>query len=230
MIDEIERKVDDDVAAEMAAEAMAETEPPEVKEEETIAEQGEDLTIVEEEEEEEEEAEEEVADQTPEGRIAELQEEVTSLKTRLLRARADLENFRKRSGREKQEHVKYANRKVFLELLDVIDNFDRALTAVTDPKDNFVIGVKMIQKQLMDVLGNNGVEIINAEGRFFDPYLDEAIAREHTDELEENAIMEVFQKGFRFHGQLLRPTKVKVAVKPDSAAPNQEETPVSDEE
>jgi len=167
---------------------------------------------------------------TPEGRVAELESEVASLKHMLLRARADLENFRKRSEREKQEHVKYANRKVFTDMLDVIDNFERALGAVADPQDNFVIGVKMIQKQLLDVLGNNGVEIINAEGRLFDPYLDEAIAREHTDEYEENAIIEVFQKGFRYHGQLLRPSKVKVAVKPETKDEAPEEEPAGDEE
>lgn len=146
-------------------------------------------------------------------RIDELETELNSVRTNFLRARADLENFRKRTMREKEEHAKFANRRIFTELLDVMDNFDRAMTAIQDPKDNFVIGVKMIQKQLTDVLGAQGVEEIPVGDRAFDPYLDEAIAREHTNDHEENAILEVFQKGYRFKGQLLRPTKVKVAVR-----------------
>jgi len=143
--------------------------------------------------------------------IAKQESELEDMKGALLRARADLENFRKRSDRERQDHIKFANRKIFLSLLEVLDNFDRALTAVTDPKDNFVIGVKMIQKQLVDVLTQNGVEMINPTGRSFDPYLDEAIASEISEEHEENTILEVFQNGFRYHGTLLRPSKVKVA-------------------
>jgi molecular chaperone GrpE len=73
----------------------------------------------------------------------------------------------------------------------------------------------MIYKQLCDVLTQNGVEEINALGRLFDPYLDEALAREVSTEHPENTVLEVFQKGFRFHGSLLRAAKVKVAVAPE---------------
>ena len=165
----------------------------------------------------EDEDEDEDGDEDPKDKkIAELEEETSNMRNMLLRTRADMENFRKRNEREKQETTKFANRRIFNELLDVLDNFDRAMMAAHDVKDNFVIGVTMIQKQLIDVMKQNGVEEISAEGRMFDPYLDEAIAREHTDKHEENTILEVFQKGFRFHGQLLRPTKVKVAAKPES--------------
>lgn len=154
-------------------------------------------------------------------RVARLEQENEALKTRVLRAQADMENYRKRSERERLDSIKYANKRIFLELLEVIDNFDRALTAVTDPKDNFVIGVNMIHKQLTDVLSQNGVEEINPAGRLFDPYLDEALAQEVTTEHEENMVIEVFQKGFRFQGTLLRPSKVKVAA---TAAKEADET------
>ena len=162
--------------------------------------------------EEAEPAESEVED--PDTLVARLQEENKALNTRVLRAHADLENFKRRSERDRRDSIRYANKKIFLEILSVLDNFDRALAAVVDPKDNFVIGVEMIRKQLTDVLTQNGVEEINSKGRLFDPYLDEAIGKEPTSEHEENMVIEVFQKGYRFQGQLLRASKVVVAVPP----------------
>ena len=156
--------------------------------------------------------------------IRTLKAEKAALESRVLRAHADMENFKKRSEREKLDSIKFANKQVFFDILNVLDNFERALFSVEDPNDNFVIGVTMIQKQLLELLKQNGVEEIEALGRAFDPYLDEAMAREETSEHEENTILEVFQKGFRFQGLLLRPTKVKVA-----AAPAPEET-TSDED
>ncbi|MDJ0836167.1 MAG: nucleotide exchange factor GrpE [Acidobacteriota bacterium] len=204
MIEEPQDKAPEEVeTAPEAADAAPEEETPEVSDE----------TDTEEDQDEEEEEEE----QDPKDKkIAELEYELANMRNMLLRTRADMENFRKRNERERAETTKFANRKIFNEMLEVLDNFDRAMTAAPDAKDNFVIGVTMIQKQLIDVLKQNGVEEINAEGRLFDPYLDEAIAREHTSEYEEHTIIEVFQKGFRFHGQLLRPSKVKVAAKPEA--------------
>lgn len=153
-----------------------------------------------------------------------LKDENQRLKTSTLRAHADLENFKKRASRERQEAIKYANKNVFIEILNVLDNFDRAMEAVPDPKDNFVIGVGMIQRQLLEVLTQNGVEIIDAVNKPFDPYLHEAIAREETDAFEEGTIMDVFQKGFTFNGSLLRPSKVKVS----APVTDKEEAPVAE--
>lgn len=140
-----------------------------------------------------------------------LRAENADLKGRLLRAHADLENFKKRAERDKQETVKYANKTVFGNLLAVIDNFDLAMMAAKDTKDPFVVGVDMIHKQLSDVLRQGGVEIVEAEGRAFDPYLHEAIAQEETDAVEENTVLQVLKKGYRYHGTLLRPAAVKVS-------------------
>lgn len=148
--------------------------------------------------------------------IERLKEQTRDSSSRFLRACADLENFKKRSVREKQESVKFANKQIFLQTLHVLDNFERALAAVENPRDSFVIGVEMIRKQLQEVLTQNGVEEIDATGKPFDPYLHEAIAKESSDEFEDNVVMEVFQKGFRFQGILLRPAKVKVATDPEA--------------
>lgn len=158
-----------------------------------------------------------------EDEIASLRAENADLKARVLRAHADFENFKKRAERDKQDTVKYANKAVFSNLLGVIDNFDLAMMAATDPKDPFVVGVDMIHKQLSEVLRQGGVEIIEAEGRAFDPYLHEAIAQEETSEVEENTVIQVLKKGFRFHGTLLRPASVKVAKAPAEPAPSEPE-------
>ncbi len=163
--------------------------------------------------------EEEEEEEGPEAIMAQLEEEKQQLNRRLLRAHADLENFKKRSIRERQESIRHANKEIFLHILQVLDNFERAMLSVQDPKDNFVVGISMIQKQLTEVLTQHGVEEIKAMGRPFDPYLHEAIAMEESSEHEENTVIEEFQKGFRFHGSLLRATKVKVAVAPKETEP-----------
>jgi molecular chaperone GrpE len=162
--------------------------------------------------------------------LAQLQAENADLKARILRAHADLENFKKRAERDKQDTVRFANKTVFGNLLGVIDNFDLAMMAATDPKDPFVVGVDMISKQLIEVLRQGGVEVIEAEGRAFDPYLHEAIAQEETADVEENTVIQVMKKGYRFHGQLLRPAAVKVAKAPQAAEPEAATEPESDEE
>ncbi len=159
--------------------------------------------------------------------VGRLQEELRGMNARVLRAQADLENYKKRAEREKQESIKYASKRLFGQILEVMDNFDRALMAITDPKDNLAIGVSMIHKQLQDVLAQNGVEEIQAVGRPFDPYLDEALAQEPRADVEEHTIVEVFQKGYRFQGNLLRATKVKIATIMPAAA---EETTNESEE
>ncbi len=149
-----------------------------------------------------------------EDKVAALEAQVKDFQNKFLRARADLENFRKRSEREKADAVKRANRNILMDLLDVNDNFERATTSVSDEKDPFVVGVLMIRKQLQDTLSQQGVEEVGALHRPFDPYLHEAFAYEPSEEHPENVVIEVFQKGYRYQGQLLRAAKVKVSAAP----------------
>lgn len=153
---------------------------------------------------------------TPSGedKVAALEAQVKDFQNKFLRARADLENFRKRSEREKADAVKRANRNILMDLLDVNDNFERATTSISDETDPFVVGVLMIRKQLQDTLSQQGVEEVEAMHRPFDPYLHEAFAYEPSDAHPENVVIEVFQKGYRYQGQLLRAAKVKVSAAP----------------
>lgn len=168
----------------------------------------------------------EEAEPAEEDRVAELEAQVKDFQNKFLRARADLENFRKRSEREKQDAVKRANRGLLSDLLDVNDNFERATTSITDEKDPFVVGVLMIRKQLQDTLNQNGLEEVDALHKPFDPYLHEAFAYEPSADHPENVVIEVFQKGYKHQGQLLRAAKVKVSAAPAAPA---EEAPEGDE-
>lgn len=144
-----------------------------------------------------------------------LRAELEAANQRVLRAVADFENYKRRSERERSESIKFANKNIFQSILNVLDNFERALDSAPDQNDNFVIGVKMIRKQLLDVLLQNGVEEVEAIGKPFDPYMHEAFAKEETDAHPDNTVVEVYQRGFKFHGTLLRPAKVKVAMAPE---------------
>ena len=148
--------------------------------------------------------------------VAALRTENENLRNQVLRARADFENARRRTDREKQDAIRFANKRIFFQLLGVMDNFERAIGASQDPEDPFTVGVLMIQKQLEDVLTQNGVQEVPALNRPFDPYLHEAFAKETSSEHPENTVIEVFQKGYKFNDQLLRPATVKVSTSPDT--------------
>ena len=107
---------------------------------------------------------------------------------------------------------KYAGQQVVANLLPVIDNFERALQAESgqDPA-SFVEGIRMIQKQLVDVLSKANVSVVEAKGQPFNPEFHEAIASEVNDEVEDETVLEEFQKGYIMHGRLIRPAIVKVS-------------------
>lgn len=143
--------------------------------------------------------------------IETLREENAALRNQVLRTRADFENAKRRTEREKQDAIRFANKKIFFDLLGVMDNFERAMGSSADPDDPFVVGIVMIQKQLEDVLTQNGVKEVAALNQPFDPYNHEAFAKEQDDSVPENTVIEVFQKGYKFFDQLLRPATVKVS-------------------
>lgn len=120
----------------------------------------------------------------------------------LQRLQAEFENFQKRVAKEKEQLLQFANKGLLLKLLEVNDNFERALKAESEIKE----GVEMIFKQFNDLLEKEGVSQIKAKGKDFDPRLHEAV----TKEGEGNKIVEVFQKGYMFKDKLLRPSKVKI--------------------
>lgn len=126
----------------------------------------------------------------------------------LQRLQAEFINYRNRIEKEKKELIENANEKLILNLLDVIDNFDRALKSIKD-KDTKK-GIEMIYKQLNTVLKNQGLTPINSIGQKFNPYEHEAVLKEESKQ-EENVIIEEFQKGYKLKDKIIRPSKVKIS-------------------
>jgi len=153
-------------------------------------------------------------------RIKNLMEGNQKMSADLLRSQADYENLKRRSARERFEEIKRAKKSVFLSFLEVLDNFERALTTEDKSHSSFVQGIEMIHKQFVDVLSQNSVYEINAEGTPFNPHMHEAMVQQPTNDFEENLVVQVFQKGYSFNGELLRPSQVSVATPvPDEPPP-----------
>jgi|GEM_PF-306080 len=134
---------------------------------------------------------------------------------RLLRLQAEFDNFRKRSIKERQEFIKYANEGLIIELVGMLDNFQRSIKAA-DLKQDFKLlhqGVDMISKQLHKLLEEKGLRRINSKGEKFDPNKHEAIEAVVSDEAEEGCILEEFQPGYILNDRVIRPAMVKVAKK-----------------
>lgn len=129
----------------------------------------------------------------------------------LLRLQADFDNFRRRTRQEREEWFRQAAEGVVAELLPVLDNFERALGHPGDRLDDFLAGVRMIHRQLEDILAGQGLERIPGMGREFDPNIHEAVARVATEESAENTVVEELRPGYYFKGKVLRPAMVKVA-------------------
>ncbi|MCZ6778376.1 MAG: nucleotide exchange factor GrpE [Acidobacteria bacterium] len=139
-----------------------------------------------------------------------------ALLDRLKRLQAEYENYRKRVERVRVEHREQANAKLVLEILPVLDSFERALKdRSTDAADEFSTGVQLIERQLREVLDRAGLELIQAAGDMFDPEIHEAVAATHDPAATPGKILDVFEQGYRFKGRLLRPARVRVAAAED---------------
>jgi molecular chaperone GrpE len=155
-------------------------------------------------------------------------EQVTELKARaakadeywdrLLRAAADLENFKKRAARERQEAVKFANESLLTSLIPALDNFDMALAAVdnagSSAAESLKTGIVMVYNQLKAALAEAGLEEIDASGQPFDPKLQEAVSEQESAELPEGHVVQQLRKGYKLRERLIRPASVVVARKP----------------
>lgn len=134
-------------------------------------------------------------------------------KEQYLLAVADFENHRKRVQREKEDIVCFANEKLVLELLPILDNLQRALTMELDKAgmESVLEGVRMVTGQLHSVLGACGLEAVEAVGRPFDPQYHEAVGVLPSDEHDEGTVISELQKGYSLKGKILRPSMVHVA-------------------
>src|ERR1044072_3937420 len=138
----------------------------------------------------------------PEDALAVLQADLDRFRDLALRSQADFENYKKRSAREKEDAIKYANSSLLERLVGILDNFDLGLAAAKEQGADSPIysGMVLVQKQLNDLLAENGLQPIEAEGKAFDPNLHEAIANEPSSEFPEGIVVRQGRRGYRFKG------------------------------
>lgn len=147
---------------------------------------------------------------------ATLAEELEAANNRVLRAQAELENFRKRTRRDLDDQRRYANLTLLGDLLPVLDNLDRAVGAAeqTDNTSGLLEGVKMVSMQMLAVLEQHGCRPIEAHGVPFDPNLHEAIGKEPSAELAEGVVTRVTRAGYQLHDRVVRPPQVLISAGP----------------
>jgi molecular chaperone GrpE len=194
---------------------------------------------------------ENAGDPPPEQRIADLEAQLAELNNQYLRKAADFENYRKRMNREKQEAVDFANQSLILDLIPVIDDFERAIKAAEtaiartstdtsgeisggDISRDFTAlyeGISMTEKRLLTQLENRwGVKRYDSSGVPFDPNLHEAVMMEKSADVAEAVVQEEWSKGYTLKDRVIRPAKVKVLMPGDSApdAAGNEDAPKED--
>ncbi|HZG39048.1 MAG TPA: nucleotide exchange factor GrpE [Nodosilinea sp.] len=161
--------------------------------------------------------------------VADLERQVAGLKAQLedranqsMRIAADFENYRKRTSKEKDELATQIKGDTVIELLPVVDNFERARSQIkpqTEAEMTIHKSYQSVYKQLVEGLKRLGVSAMRAEGQEFDPLLHEAVMREPTADHPEGAVIEEFVRGYQLGDRVLRHAMVKVAAPPEDAAP-----------
>ena len=147
--------------------------------------------------------------------VHELKEEKAKYHDKLARVMADFENFKKRMDEDKSRWMKLANAEMARSILPVLDNLELALESIRKREEasaeTLIQGLELVVKQFYDVLRQNGVEVIQAKGKPFDPAFHEAMMSEESEDQEEEEIVsEEFQKGYLLYGTVIRPARVKV--------------------
>jgi molecular chaperone GrpE len=151
--------------------------------------------------------------------VKKLATDLDDLRQTLLRRQADFDNYRKRIERERSEDSRRATARVIEGLIPVLDGFEHALAAHREAEyESYRKGFELIYKQLMDNVAKLGAKRIDPLGKTFDPHLHQAMDRAETTEHADGTILTVFQPGYEFHGRVLRPALVRVAVHPGGAS------------
>jgi len=147
--------------------------------------------------------------------ITQLQETAATLQDKLLRARAEFDNYRKRTEREREKMGQGAAASFLREILPVLDSLDRAVkTLESEAPPEWCRGVELVRQQFSDVLAKSGVEKIEALGKPFDPAFHEAVMTSEVPEAEPGAVTAVMEEGYTMGGRLVRPTRVVVNRRP----------------
>jgi molecular chaperone GrpE len=148
-----------------------------------------------------------------------LSTELEDMRQTLVRHQADFSNFRKRAEKENREAGQRAAARIIEQLIPVIDGFEHALAAHCEPQfEGYRKGFELIYKQLLDNLTRLGAERIDPHAQPFDPHLHQAVDRVETAKHPDGTVLEVYQPGYIYHGRVLRPAMVRVAVHTDSAS------------
>lgn len=146
--------------------------------------------------------------------IEKLKAECQTLEEKLRYAQAELINYRKRKEEETSSMLKYANQDLIIEIINVVDNFERAIKLddndLTDELSKFLSGFKMIYATLTEILRKFGVEEIARAGEIFDPNQEEALLTDSLEDHEEDEVLEVLLKGYKLKDRVIRPASVKV--------------------
>lgn len=149
-----------------------------------------------------------------ETQIRTLEEENKKLVDQVKRAQAELINYRTRKDKEVTDTLKYCNQSLITDLIPIVDNFERAIKLddnnLDDELSKFLVGFKMIYSSLFGVLKNYGVEEISRQGEIFDPSQEQALLTDKVDELENEAVIEVLQKGYKLKDRVIRAASVKI--------------------
>lgn len=154
--------------------------------------------------------------------LTEAERERDQFKNMAMRALADLENYKRRAAEEQTELRRSANAELIRKLLEVVDNFDRALEMLpADAADGWHEGLSLVRRNLMNILETEGVSKIDAAGKPFDPWEHEAVFHQETGDAEDGVIIAVTREGYRLRDRVLRASQVIVAKAP-AAEPEQE--------
>lgn len=148
-----------------------------------------------------------------------LRQKLAELTHDLQRVAADFANYRRRNEAERADFARFAKAELITKLLEVLDNFDRALeTAPAQLRDEpWVEGIWLVERKLGDILASEGLEVVGSVGKPFDPYMHEAIAHVESTEPEGTVVDEV-RKAYRLHDRILRPALVTVAKGPSDGS------------
>lgn len=159
------------------------------------------------------EAQQEAPQETVQEAENKLQEDFDSLNNQYLRLAADFDNYRKRQEQERETLIKYGAQDAMKKLIEVLDNFDRAKQSISTTEDVQQVkeGFDILYNQIFDNLSKLGLEVIEAQGKEFDPNFHEAVMQTPTSEHPENSVIMELQKGYKLGDKVLRPTLVNVA-------------------
>lgn len=197
----------------MANPFKGETEENNIEKEETKTEVNPDAEVVVEEKTDAEKSSEQEETTSEMSELDKLQSEYDKLNNQYIRLAADFDNYRKRQAQERESLLKYGAEDTLKKLIDVLDNFDRGEKAIADVEDCEKVkeSFTLVHKQLTDALAKVGLEVIECEGKEFDPNYHEAVMQTPTNEHPEHTIIAELQKGYKLGDRVLRPSLVNVA-------------------